>query len=83
MMILCACMCLYVQKVMAFLAASGVSVLRNQLSKRLSNYSKTPLTVLGLEHPTSGAQVMSCTIEPSELRELGVSVCVCVCEAAN
>ncbi len=32
-----------------------VSLRRNQLSKRDANHSKTALTVLGLEHPSSGA----------------------------
>ncbi len=50
---------------MAFCA--GVSVLCNEPSKRHLNHSKTTLTVLGLDHPFSGAQMISCTTEPSWL----------------
>ncbi len=44
-----------------------VSLRRNQLNKRDANHSKTALTVLGLEHPLSGALLAPCTTEPARL----------------
>ncbi len=44
-----------------------VSLRRNQLSKRDANHSKTALTVLGLEHHSSGALLALCTTEPARL----------------
>jgi hypothetical protein len=40
---------------------------RNRLSKRDANHSKTALTVLGLEHPSTGALLALCTTEPARL----------------
>jgi hypothetical protein len=44
-----------------------VLLCRNRLSKRDANHSKTALTVLGLEHPSSGALLALCTTEPARL----------------
>ena len=44
-----------------------VLLCRNRLSKRDANHSKTALTVLGLEHPLSGALLALCTTEPARL----------------
>ena len=44
-----------------------VLLCRNRLSKRDTNHSKTALTVLGLEHPSSGALLALCTTEPARL----------------
>ena len=68
-------MCMYLinvtspaQKVMA--CRAGVSVQRNKLSKRHANHSKTALTLLELEHPSSGAQMTLYTTEPSGLTKI-------------
>lgn len=77
-----ACICMYVhvsvgmcrysifalscaQKVMHML--SLFSKWSNQLCKRHANHSKTALSFLGLEHPTSGALSALCTTKPARL----------------
>ena len=44
-----------------------VLLCRNRLSKRDANHSKTALTVLGLEQPSSGALLALCTTELARL----------------
>ena len=81
----CVCICMYkhvrvgICRYLIFVLSCAWKVMhmqcwvllrRNRLSKRDANHSKTALTVLGLEHPPSGALLALCTTEPGRLTTL-------------